>query len=176
VAQADDAGGEAAAVTLRPGLPADAAALTRFHRTAQATALPGLRDPWREAAVAAWLRGTLLGGTLLARRRVRGAVAVGSPVDYLGLDAAELLHPYVAPGFRGRGIGGRLLAEAIVAAPAGLALHAFERNHAARRCHVRHGFRTAERRAASANEEGEPDSRTVRAPRAMSDQTEEREP
>jgi hypothetical protein len=62
VAQADDAGGEAAAVTLRPGLPADAAALTRFHRTAQATALPGLRDPWREAAVAAWLRGTLLGG------------------------------------------------------------------------------------------------------------------
>jgi ribosomal protein S18 acetylase RimI-like enzyme len=64
----------------------------------------------------------------------------------------------------------------MAAAPAGLALHAFERNHAARRFYQRHGFRIADRRAASANEEGEPDLRYVLAPRAMSDLTEEREP
>jgi ribosomal protein S18 acetylase RimI-like enzyme len=53
----------------------------------------------------------------------------------------------------------------MAAAPAGLALHAFERNHAARRFYQRHGFRTADRRAASANEEGEPDIRYVLAPK-----------
>ena len=62
------------------------------------------------------------------------------------------------------------------AARGGLALHAFERNLPARRVHARHGFRAAERRAASANEEGEPDIRHVLAPRATPDLTEEREP
>ena len=93
-------------------------------------------------------------------------MVAGSPVAYLGLDEAraEVLHLYVAPGFQGRGIGGRLLAEATAAAPGGLALHAFERNHAARRFYERHGFRAAERRPASANEEGEPDILYVLAP------------
>ena len=121
--------------------------------------------------VAAWLR-----GRLLARRRVRVAVAAGDPVAYLGLDGAEILHLYVAPGFQGRGIGGRLLREAVAAVPDGLALHAFERNHAARRFYERHGFRAAECRPASANEEGEPDIRYVLAPRAEPNLTEEREP
>jgi GNAT superfamily N-acetyltransferase len=176
VAQAADAAGGEAAVTLRPGLPKDAPALARIHRMARAVALPGLCEPWGEAAVADWLR-----GTLLAHHRVRVAVVAGSPVAYLGLahagaSGAEVLHLYVAPGFQGRGIGGRLLVEAIAAAPGGLALFAFERNQAARRFSGRHGFRIADARAASANEEGEPDLRYVRAPHAEPNQTEEREP
>ncbi|WP_431268489.1 GNAT family N-acetyltransferase [Dankookia sp. P2] len=170
MARAADAGGAGAAVTLRPGQPADAPALAQIHRAAREAALPGLREPWGEAAVAAWLR-----DTLLARHRVWVAVAAGSAIAYLGLAGTELLHLYVAPGFQRRGIGGRLLAGAIAAAPGGLALYAFERNHAARRFYERHGFRGAERRPASANEEGSRTSATS-SPHAKSHLSEEREP
>lgn len=154
MAPAEGRHGLAAGVILRPGRAADAPALAAIHRAARALALPGLREPWDEAAVAAWLC-----DVLLPRHRVRVAEAAGAPSGYLGLDEAAgmVLHLYVAPAWQGRGMGRALLAEAREAAPGGLALHVFQRNLAARRCHGRQGFRAAEARPASANEEGEPD-------------------
>ncbi|MDO9707081.1 bifunctional 2-methylcitrate synthase/citrate synthase [Paracraurococcus lichenis] len=163
--------GGAAEVTLRPGRAADAPALAAIHRAARAQALPRLREPWDEASVAAWLR-----HVLLARHRVRVAEAAGRPVAYLGLDEAEamVLHLYVAPPWQGRGIGRRLMEEAKAACPGGLALHVFQRNLSARRFYERQGFRAAERRPASANEEGEPDIHYVLTPDDRPDERRER--
>ncbi|MFC7476791.1 GNAT family N-acetyltransferase [Dankookia sp. GCM10030260] len=172
MARAADAGEGGAAVTLRPGPAAEVAAPARIHCLARAAARPGLREPWGEAAVVARPGDT----TLPTHRRVRVAVVAGSPVACLGLDRAEVLHLHAAAGFQRRGIGGRLPAEAIAAAPVGLAVPSFERNQAARQLYERHGFRIADRQAASAHEDGEPDLRYVRAPKAAPNQTEEREP
>ena len=153
------AGMTGSAVTLRPGVPADAAVLARIHLAARASAQPRFDEPHDEAAVAAWLA-----DVLLSRHDVTVAAAGGVPIGYLGRAAAEVLHLYVAPPWQGRGVGGRLLDVAKAAAPAGLYLVVFEANLAARAFYARHGFRAGERRPGTANEEGVPDIRTVWTP------------
>jgi GNAT superfamily N-acetyltransferase len=66
---------------------------------------------------------------------------------------------YVAPGWTGRGIGGRLIELAKDRRPAGLDLYTFQVNTGARRFYERHGFAEIERGDGSANEEGQPDLR-----------------
>jgi ribosomal protein S18 acetylase RimI-like enzyme len=159
-------GAAAVGVALRPGVPADAPALARIHREARAAAMPGLHEPWTEAQVAAWIAAVLMAPP----RRVVVAEAAGEagPVGYLGLDPAcgEVLHLYVEPAWQGRGVGGRLLdAARVAAAPGGLALFCFRRNHAALAFYGRRGFRmTARRRGPAVNEEGEPDVRLAWTP------------
>lgn len=147
-------------IALRPGTAADAATLAGLHRAARAAAMPGIRERWSEAEVAAWLRAVPMaapGGVLVATD------PVGGILGYLARDraAAEVLHLYVAPDAWRRGVGSRLLRAAQQEAGAGgLALFCLRRNHQARAFYERHGFRpVAERDDPGANEEGEPDLR-----------------
>lgn len=92
---------------IRPGRPADAAALGRLERQC-------FSDPWSEAAFVEALQGDEL-LTLVAAPP--SAEADTTPVGYLVarrvLDGAEILNLAVAPARRGAGLGGRLLARAL---------------------------------------------------------------
>ena len=66
---------------------------------------------------------------------------------------------YLAPEFRGRGIGERFLALARQRSPDGLQLWTFQVNRPAQRFYERHGFVAVERTDGSGNEEREPDVR-----------------
>jgi ribosomal protein S18 acetylase RimI-like enzyme len=142
---------------LRGARPADAPALARIHAAARQAAMPGLVEPHDEAAVAAWLVGVLMrDATVLV------AEAEGRLVGYIGFGevpgrGAMVLHLYLDPSWRRRGLGSALLARARAAHPAGLSLFAFARNQAARAFYAHHGFRAVAEGDASANEEGEPD-------------------
>lgn len=76
---------------------------------------------------------------------VMGWVAV-SPVSSRPVYAGVVEHSvFVAPGHRGQGVGGALLAALVTSTEAGgiwtLQCHVFPENVASRRLHVRHGFR-----------------------------------
>ncbi len=73
---------------------------------------------------------------------------------------------YLAPDWRGRGIGDRFVALAKERAPGGLSLWTFQINKPAHRFYERHGFVAAEHTDGSGNEEREPDVRYVWQPRA----------
>ncbi|MBR0643480.1 GNAT family N-acetyltransferase [Plastoroseomonas hellenica] len=147
---------------LRDAAPGDALNLARLHRTARAAALPGLREVHSEAEVAHWLA-----TTLMARHAVRVAVVAGQPVGYVGhgLDPRHgpmLLHLYLEPGWWRRGLGSRLLGEALAAHGGRLSLFCIARNTAARRFYEHHGFRVAGSSDGAGTEEGEPDILYVR--------------
>lgn len=82
-----------------------------------------------------------------------GVVAVMA----LSVDMVEQL--YVAPGWTGRGIGGRLIGLAKSRRPDGLDLHTFQVNRGARRFYEGHGFSEVEFGDGSGNEERQPDVR-----------------
>ncbi|PAU45909.1 GNAT family N-acetyltransferase [Streptomyces albireticuli] len=87
--------------------------------------------------------------------RTEGAAGAGH-VDQL----------YLAPAWRGRGLGDRFLSLAKERFPAGLELWTFQINTPAHRFYERHGFTAAERTDGSGNEEREPDVRYVWLPRS----------
>jgi RimJ/RimL family protein N-acetyltransferase len=150
------------APALRDGVPGDAPALARIHHAARAAVLPGLRERHTEAEVAGWLA-----GHLMARHRVRVAEEGGQAVGYIGLgrDATQgpmVFHLYLDPARLRRGIGSRLIAEAIALYPARLSLFCLARNTGARAFYERHGFRAAAFSDGAATEEGEPDVLYVR--------------
>jgi GNAT superfamily N-acetyltransferase len=143
-------------LALRAARPGDAGPLARLFLASRRAALPGLREPWDEPAVAGWMLETLIG-----RHSVLLAEKPDGPVAYAGFGAAEgvptLFHLYVAPGAWRRGLGSRLLRVAMLCAPGRLRLHAFQRNHAARAFYAWHGFAEIALGDAAANEEGEAD-------------------
>lgn len=146
-----------AAVAIRDGAAADAPALARVHAAARAAAMPGLIERHDIDAVAG-----RLATTLMARHNVRVATADGIPVGYIGFgqDAVlgpMVLHLHLAPGWRRRGIGTRLLAEATTALGPRLSLFCIARNTGARAFYARHGFRVAATGDGAGTEEGEPD-------------------
>lgn len=142
---------------MRDGVVADAPALARIYAAARAAALPGLVEAHDTAAVADWLA-----TTLMVRHRVRVATAADRPVGYVGFgcDAVlgpMVLHLYLDPAWRRRGIGSRLLAEAAAALGPRLSLFCIARNTGARAFYERHGFRVAATSDGAGTEEGEPD-------------------
>jgi ribosomal protein S18 acetylase RimI-like enzyme len=80
-------------------------------------------------------------------------------VAMMVLTAKMLDQLYVAPGWTGRGIGGRLIALAKSRRPGGLDLFTFQVNTGARRFYERHGFVEVARGDGSGNEEAQPDVR-----------------
>jgi GNAT superfamily N-acetyltransferase len=68
---------------------------------------------------------------------------------------------HVLPGHQRQGIGTAPLERARATAPA-LRLRTFQRNHAARAFHARHGFRLTLETDGTCNEEGEPDALYLR--------------
>ena len=90
----------------------------------------------------------------------------GSIVAMMVLAEGWIEQLYVAPDWRGRGLGDRLVALAKGRQPAGLQLWTFQVNGPARRFYERHGFRVVELTDGRGNEELEPDVRYAWRPPA----------
>jgi len=149
-------------IAIRDGVAADAPDLARLYTAARAAALPGLVEKHDVNGVAGWLA-----GTLMARHRVRVATAGVMPIGYVGfgMDAMRgpmVLHLYLDPAWRRRGVGTRLLAEAAGVLGPRLSLFCIARNTGARAFYERHGFRVAATSDGAGTEEGEPDVLYVR--------------
>ncbi|MFJ3668534.1 GNAT family N-acetyltransferase [Streptomyces sp. NPDC090106] len=86
----------------------------------------------------------------------RGSSAI---VGMMVLNGGLLSQLYLAPDWRGRGIGDRFIRLAKDRSPDGLHLWAFQVNEPARRFYERHGFVAVEYTDGSGNEEREPDVR-----------------
>jgi len=147
----------AGAIVIREGRAADAPALAAIHRRARQAAMPGLREAHSEAEVADWIA-----ATLMRVHRVAVAEQDGAPVGYIGFgeDARHgpmVLHLYLAPDWRGKGIGARLLQAAADALGPQLSLYCIARNAGALRFYQRQGFRIAARSDGAGTEEGKPD-------------------
>jgi ribosomal protein S18 acetylase RimI-like enzyme len=69
------------------------------------------------------------------------AECAGTVAGMLALDTPWIRHFAVFEGYRGKGIGTRLLQRARARSPRGLRLFTFQRNVGARRFYERHGFR-----------------------------------
>jgi GNAT superfamily N-acetyltransferase len=110
--------------------------------------------------VRGWIRDVLLPAceTWVARRD-------DAVVAFIALTADMVDQLYVAPGWTGRGIGGRLLSTAKARRPDGLDLYTFQVNAGARRFYERHGFVVVALGDGSGSEEGQPDVRYAWRPR-----------
>ncbi|MGW0880757.1 GNAT family N-acetyltransferase [Streptomyces sp. NPDC002671] len=90
--------------------------------------------------------------------------AGGEIVGLMVLEGESLSQLYLAPGWRGRGLGDRFVALAKERSPGGLTLWTFQVNKPAHRFYERHGFTAVEFTDGSGNEEREPDVRYVWRP------------
>lgn len=148
-------------VELRPAVGDDAGAmadvfLAAFHATYD---FPLAHT---DAQVREWIA-----GELVASREVWVAATLGGRVvGLMALTAGMLDQLYVAPGWTGRGIGGRLVALAKARRPGGLDLYTFQVNVGARRFYERHGFVAVALGDGTGNEEGQPDVRYAWRPPA----------
>ncbi|MEI5099960.1 GNAT family N-acetyltransferase [Streptomyces sp. PmtG] len=140
-------------VTLGPAAAADGAAVAEVYLRSYDAALPTVRRAHGDDEVREYFRRVVLprGTTWVAR-------AAGAVVGMMVLDGAELGQLYLAPDWRGRGVGDRFVALAKERAPGGLSLWTFQVNAPARRFYERHGF-VAVQWTDGDNEEGEPDVR-----------------
>ncbi|MFE9770119.1 GNAT family N-acetyltransferase [Streptomyces sp. NPDC005931] len=148
-------------VTLRRAVsPADADASADVWLRSFAAALPGVVRPRSDDEVYAYFRHVLvpLGETWVARAGDAGVVGM------MVLEGEELAQLYLAPEWRGRGLGDRFVALAKERSPRGLSLWTFQVNEAARRFYQRHAFEAVEHTDGSGNEEREPDVRYVWRP------------
>ncbi|MCW8380197.1 GNAT family N-acetyltransferase [Streptomyces justiciae] len=101
------------------------------------------------------------------KREVVGAREVAGAREIVGimvLDGDLLSQLYLAPDWRGRGIGDRFVALAKERSPRGLQLWTFQVNKPAHRFYERHGFVAVEHTDGRGNEEREPDVRYVWRP------------
>jgi GNAT superfamily N-acetyltransferase len=146
-------------VVLRPASPADAAAIADVWLTSFGAALPTVRRAHTDDEVRGWIR-----DVLVPRHDTWVAEVDGAVVGVLALSEGWLDQLYLAPGWRGRGIGDRLVALAKQRQPGGLQLWTFQVNEPAQRFYERHGFLAVERTDGDGNEEREPDVRFVWQP------------
>lgn len=151
--------------SLRRAARADAAALTDVYLRSFRSVLPDVRLAHSEQEIGEWMLAVVIG-----ERETWVAEVEGDPVGFVSLDHAEpdgpsaLDHLYLAPQWRGHGIGDRLIELAKRERPRGLELWTFQANGAARRFYARHGFAEVELTDGSSNEEREPDVRLVWQP------------
>ena len=145
--------GEAPDLTLRPGVPEDAAELAALATAARAAAVPMMPPPVHTAEEdRAWI-----GRQLDGEREVWVAEAGGELVGYILLEPEWLHSLYVRPGLTGRGIGSVLLDLVKALRPGGFALWVFVSNEGAQRFYRRHGLVEVRRTDGSDNEEHAPD-------------------
>lgn len=152
--------GDRTNVRVRRALPSDAGAAARVWLRSFAAALPGVVRPRSDAEVRDHFRRVLvpLRETWVAEAADAGVVGV------MVLEGEELDQLYLAPEWRGRGIGDLFVALAKERSPGGLALWTFQVNTPAHRFYERHGFTAVRRTDGAGNEEREPDVRYVWRP------------
>ncbi|WP_031102505.1 GNAT family N-acetyltransferase [Streptomyces sp. NRRL S-146] len=146
-------------VLLRRAQAADARAAADVWLRSYAAALPTVRCAHDEADVRDWFA-----RVLVPQYETWVAVTGNSVVGLLVLKGEELKQLYLAPEWRGRGLGDRFMSLAKQQQPGGLSLWTFQVNGPARRFYQRHGFTEAERTDGQRNDEGEPDVRYVWKP------------
>jgi GNAT superfamily N-acetyltransferase len=148
-------------IALRRAIPSDAHPAADVWLRSFAAALPGVVRAHSDDEVRDWFR-----HVVVPRHETWVAEAADGTglVGVMVLDEAELSQLYLAPGWRGRGIGDRFVALAKERRPEGLGLWTFQVNTPAHRFYERHGFVAVERTDGSANEEREPDVRYVWRP------------
>ena len=143
-------------VLLRPAGAADAAAIADVWLRSFDSALPTVRRAHSDDEVRGWIRDVVVPDHDTWVAEVDGAV-----VGVLVLSDGWIDQLYLAPDWRGRGIGDRFVAFAQQRQPAGLQLWTFQVNEPACRFYERHGFVAVERTTGEGNEEREPDVRYV---------------
>ena len=141
--------------TIREAEAADAPAIAGIHRAARRAALPYLPIVHTPEGVLAYFRDRVL--TQHEVYEVWVGRAPGGPVvGFCVLRDEWIDHLYVAPEHQGRGLGGRLLRQAMGRRPS-LQFWVFQRNVAARRFYEKHGCVAIRETDGSGNEEREPD-------------------
>jgi enamine deaminase RidA (YjgF/YER057c/UK114 family)/ribosomal protein S18 acetylase RimI-like enzyme len=146
-------------VVLRRAVAADAEAAAEVYLRSYDAALPTVRRAHSDEEVREWFR-----HVVVESLETWVAVHEGETAGVMVLDGAELAQLYLAPEWRGRGLGDRFVELAKRLRPEGLELHTFQVNARAARFYERHGFVAAGRTDGTANEEREPDVRYVWRP------------
>lgn len=141
---------------IRPAAPADADAVCRLYLEARRRFLPYAPIPHSDTDVCRWIAETLIasGGVsvAVAGARILGFIALAEHGDVRWIDQL-----YLHPEAVNRGIGTRLLLQALDRLAPPVHLYTFHENHAARRFYERHGFRAIAFGDGSGNEERCPD-------------------
>ncbi|MGW3443277.1 N-acetyltransferase family protein [Streptomyces sp. NPDC001076] len=148
-----------AEVVLRRAGGPDAAGVADVWLRSFGAALPTVVRPRSDDEVRAYIR-----DVVVPARETWIAEAGGRVVGMMVLAGDLLSQLYLAPEWRGRGIGDRLVALAKERSPSGLTLWTFQVNKPAHRFYERHGFVAVEHTDGSGNEEREPDVRYVWRP------------
>ncbi|MFJ2235508.1 GNAT family N-acetyltransferase [Streptomyces sp. NPDC087859] len=140
-------------ITLRRATALDAAAAADVWLRSFAAALPTVVRPRSDDDVRDYFR-----EVVVPLRETWVADADGI-VGVMVLSGELLSQLYIAPDWRGRGIGDRFVELAKERSPQGLHLWTFQVNKPAHRFYERHGFVAVEHTDGSGNEEREPDVR-----------------
>ncbi|MEU5889932.1 GNAT family N-acetyltransferase [Streptomyces sp. NPDC047461] len=140
-------------ITLRRATASDAAAAADVWLRSFAAALPTVVRPRSDDDVRDYFR-----EVVVPLRETWVADADGI-VGVMVLNGELLSQLYLAPDWRGRGIGDRFVELAKERSPQGLHLWTFQVNKPAHRFYERHGFVAVEHTDGSGNEEREPDVR-----------------
>ncbi|MFI6351751.1 GNAT family N-acetyltransferase [Streptomyces sp. NPDC050743] len=146
-------------VVLRRAVAADALAVADVYLRSFDAALPTVVRPHTDDEVREYIR-----DVVVPSRETWVAEAGGGIVGLMVLNRELLSQLYLAPEWRGRGIGDRFVALAKERSPGGLTLWTFQVNKPAHRFYERHGFAAVEFTDGSGNEEREPDVRYVWRP------------
>lgn len=149
---------------LRRATDRDAGAAAHVWLRSFAAGLPTVRRAHSDDEVRSWFAAVVVS-------QLETWVAVTPEEEVLGvlaLDGSELEQLYLAPEYRGRGLGDRFVDLAKERRPDGLDLWCFQVNAPARRFYERHGFHPVEWTEGTRNEEGEPDVRYQWRPRTQS--------
>jgi GNAT superfamily N-acetyltransferase len=141
---------------IRRAEPTDAGVMAEVWIRSYAAALPSVRRAHSDDEVRDWFA-----AVVVPRYESWVAVHEGRVVGLLVLGDAELEQLYLEPGWRGHGIGDRLVDLAKQRRPDGLSLWTFQVNKPAQRFYERHAFAETERTDGSRNEEHEPDNRYI---------------
>ncbi|WP_256752091.1 GNAT family N-acetyltransferase [Mesorhizobium sp. Mes31] len=144
-----------AKVALRPAIGSDAAAIATMMRASLNAFdwMPVLHAPEEDLF--------FIRDIVLPRQQVTVAEAGSEIVGFIAVSGDWVEQLYLDPTWTGRGIGSRLLIDAIAALPV-VKLHCFQANTGARRFYERHGFRAEAFGDGTTNEEGLPDILYVR--------------
>ncbi|MGW1556089.1 GNAT family N-acetyltransferase [Streptomyces sp. NPDC002144] len=150
-----------AEVVLRRAAAPDARAAADVWLSSFAAALPTVVSPRSADEVLGYFR-----DVVVPFRETWVADAGGGHgiVGVMVLADDELSQLYLAPDWRGRGLGDRFVSLAKERSPLGLTLWTFQVNRPAHRFYERHGFVAVEYTDGGANEEREPDVRYLWRP------------
>jgi putative acetyltransferase len=146
----------AVSFTIRPLADDDVPAVAAVFRRSKETAMPWLPDLHTPAEDLVYFGGEV------ASSSGWGACAGDELLGFALCRPGWLNHLYVAPPWRGHGVGGALLACVIAQNAGDLDLWAFQRNEPALAFYRDRGFVEVERTDGAGNQEREPDVRLRR--------------